>query len=73
MVKCEMPLNTHMIVMSSGSNKRALWHNLLERTSKSIPIQLVNDTGRNLVLRQGHVLGYAIPTYIILDYETIQI
>ena len=73
MVKSEMPLNSDMVVISSGSNKGALLPNLLVRTAESVPIQLVNDTDRNIVLRQGHVLGYAIPPDAILDDETIHI
>ena len=73
MVKSEMPLNTDMVVISSGFNKGALLPNLLVRTAESVPIQLVNDTDRNIVLRQGHVLGYAIPPDAILDDETIHI
>ena len=73
MVESEMPLNTDMVVMSSGSNKGALLPNLLVRTAKSVPIQLMNDTDKNIVLRRGHVLGYAIPPDAILDDESIHI
>ena len=66
-----MPLNTDMVVMSSGSNKGALLPNLLVRTAKFIPIHLITDTDRNIVLRQGHVLRYVIPPDAILDDETI--
>ena len=73
MVKNEMPLNRDMVVVSSGSIKRALLPNLLVRTANAVPFQLVNDTDTNIVLQQGHVLGYAIHPDAILDDETMHI
>ena len=53
--------------MSSGNNKGLLLPNTLVKSDVTMPIQLVNDTNSQIVLHQGHVLGYAVTCDVIMD------
>ena len=56
-----------MVIVSSGNNKGLLLPNTLVNSDVTVPIQLVNDTDSQIVLRQGHVLGYAVTCDVIID------
>ena len=62
-----IPSIGEMVIVSSGNNKGLLLPNTLVKSDVTVPIQLVNDTDSQIVLHQGHVLGYAVTCDVIMD------
>ena len=62
-----IPRVGEMVIVSSGNNKGLFLPNTLVNSDVTVPIQLVNDTDSQIVLRQGHVSGYAVTCDVIID------
>ena len=62
-----IPSTGEMVIVSSGNNKGLLLPNTLVDSDVTVPIQLVNDTDSQIVLRQGHVFGYTVNCDVIMD------
>ena len=62
-----IPSKGEIVIVSSGNNKGLLLPNTLVNSGVIVLIQLVNDTDCQIVLHQGHLLGYALTCDVIMD------
>ena len=62
-----VPSIGEMVIVLSGNSNRQLLPNTLLNSGVTAPIQLINKTDGQIILCQGHVLGYAVTCDVIMD------